>query len=119
MSHFKSVVVKGGSNKGKESVIDVDDPFPRPKRTRSLSGVYDPYKFRSYAAFQTHENYFKDATPLVERAVDQPSLRETNIPIWFATKDWNFLLSDLDVAYVNVVKEFYANAIVEGDKLKC
>ena len=111
--------MKGGSNKGKESVIDVDDPFPRPKRTRSPSGVYDPYKFRSYTAFQTHENYFRDATPLVERAVDQPSLRETNIPIWFATKDWNFLLSDLDVAYVNVVKEFYANAIVEGDKLKC
>ena len=119
MSHFKSVVVKGGSNKGKEPVIDVDDPSPRPKRTRSPLAVYDPHKFRSYAAFQTHENYFKDATPLVERAVDQPSLRETNIPIWFATKDWNFLLSDLDVAYVNEVKEFYANAIVEGDELKC
>ena len=34
-------------------------------------------------------------------------------------KDWNFLLSDLDIAYVNMVKEFYANAIVEGDELKC
>ena len=81
MSPFKSVAVKGGSNKVKEPVIDVDDPSPRPKRTRSLSGVYDPHKFKSYAAFQTHENYFKDATPIVERAVDQPSLRETNIPI--------------------------------------
>ena len=96
-------------------MIDVDDPSSRPKRTRSPSVVYDPHKFKSYAAFQTHENYFRDTTPLVERALDQPSLRETNIPIWFATKDWNFLLSDLDVAYVNMVKEFYANAIVEGD----
>ena len=119
MSPFKSAAVKRGSNKGKELVIDVNDPSPRPKRTCSPSGVYNPHKFRSYASFQTHENYFRDATPIVERAVDQPSLCETNIPIWFATKDWNFLLSDLDVAYVNMVKEFYANAIIEGDELKC
>ena len=119
MSPFKSAAVKGGNNKGKKLVIDVDDPSPRPKRTRSPSGVYEPHKFRSYAAFQSHENYFRDATPIVEWAVDQPSLCETNIPIWFATKDWNFLLSDNDVTYVNMVREFYANAIVDGDELKC
>ena len=119
MSPFKSAAVKGGNNKGKEPVIDVDDPSPRPKRTRSPSGVYEPHKFRSYAAFQSHENYFRDATPIVEWAVDQPSLCETNIPIWFATKGWNFLLSDNDVTYVNMVREFYANAIVDGDELKC
>ena len=119
MSPFKRAVVKGGSNKGKEHVIDVDDLSPRSKRTRSPSGVYDPNEFRSYAAFLTHENYFKEATPLVEKAVDQPSLLDTNIPIWFTTKDWNYLLSNLDDAYVNMVKEFYANAIVEGDELKC
>ena len=100
-------------------MTDVDDSSPRPKRTRSPFGVYDPHKFRSYATFQTHETYFRDATPLIEQVVNQPSLHETNIPIWFATKDWNFLLSDLDVAYVNMVREFYANAIVEGDELKC
>ena len=56
---------------------------------------------------------------MVERAIDQPSLLDTNIPKWFATKDWNFLLSNLDDAYENLVKEFYANAIVEGEELKC
>ena len=56
---------------------------------------------------------------LVERAVDQPSLLDTKIPGWFANKDWNFLLSDLDEAYENLVKEFYANAIIEGKVLKC
>ena len=55
---------------------------------------------------------------LVERAVDQASLLETKIPKWFATKDWNYLLSNLDDAYENLVKEFYANAIFEGDELK-
>ena len=96
MSPFKRAAMKGGSSKGKEPVIDVDDFSPRTKRTRSLSGVFDPNKFRSYAAFQTHENYFRDATPLLVRAVDQSSLLDTDIPKWFAHKDWNYLLSDVD-----------------------
>ena len=55
----------------------------------------------------------------MERALDQASLLDTKIPKWFATKDWNYLLSNLDDAYENMVKEFYANAISERDGLKC
>ena len=119
MSSFEKAAVKGGGSKGKEPVIEVDDFSPKPKRTCSLLGVFDPNKFRSYAAFQTHENYFRDSTPLLERPVDQFSLHNTGIPQWFAHKDWNYLLSDLDEAYENLEKEFYANAIVEGEELKC
>ena len=119
MSPFKRSTVKGGSSKGKEPIIDVDEPSPRSKRTRFSTEVYDPDLFRSYAAFQTYRNYFRDAPLLVERVVDQPSLRDTNIPIWFATKDWNFLLSALEDAYENMVKEFYANAIVNREEIKC
>ena len=96
MSPFKRPTVKGGNSKGKEHVIDVDDLSPRLKRNRSSSGVYDPNKFRTYVAFQTHEKYFRDAKPLLERALDQSSLSNTDIPKWFATKDWNYLLSTLD-----------------------
>ena len=74
MSPFKKAAVKGGGSKGKEPVIEVDDFSPKAKRTHSSLGVFDPNKFRSYAAFQTHENYFQDATPLLERPVDQFSL---------------------------------------------
>ena len=119
MSLFKSSAVKKGCNKGKELVIDVDDPSPRSKRTRFSIGVYDLDLFKSYAAFQTYTSHFRDVPLLVERAVDQPSLLDTNIPIWFAIKDWNFLLSNLKDAYENLVKEFYANAIVEGEEIKC
>lgn len=87
MSSFKSSIVKGGSSKGKEPVIDVDDPSLRSKRTHFSTGVYDLDLFKSYAGFQTYTNYFRDASLLVERVVDQPSLLDTNIPIWFATKD--------------------------------
>ena len=119
MSPFKSLAVKGGSSKEKKSVIDVDDPSPRSKRAWFSKEVYDPDLFRSYAAFQTYTNYFWDAPLLVERVVDQPFLLDTNIPIWFATKDLKFLLSNLVDAYENLVKEFYANAIVEGEEIKC
>ena len=43
----------------------------------------------------------------------------TDIPKWFANKDWNFLLSSLEEPHEQMVKEFYANAIFEGDELKC
>ena len=119
MSPFKTLAVKGGSSKGKEPVLDVDILSPRSKRTQSPTGVFDPDKFRSYVAFQNYENYFKDAPLLVERAVDQAFLLDTRIPKWFATKDWNYLFSNLDDAYENMVKEFNANAIYEGDELKC
>ena len=46
---------------------------------------------------------------------DQFSFHDTEIPQWFAHKDWSYLLSDLNEAYDNLVKEFYANAIVEGE----
>ena len=70
MSPFKRAAVKGGGSKGKEPVIEVDDFSPKAKRTHSPLGVFDPNKFRSYAAFQTHENYFRDATHLLERPFD-------------------------------------------------
>ena len=81
MSPFKSSAVKGGISKGKEPIIDVDEPSPWSKQTRFSTEVHDPNLFRSYAAFQTYRNYFRDAPLLVETVVDQPSLRDTNIPI--------------------------------------
>ena len=69
MSPLKRATVKGGNSKGKDHVINVDDLSPRLKRNRSLSRVYDPNKFRTYAAFQTHEKYFREAKPLLERVL--------------------------------------------------
>ena len=51
-------------------MIDVDDLSPKLKRTQSPTGLYEPNKFRSYAAFQTFEKYFREASLLVERAID-------------------------------------------------
>ena len=56
---------------------------------------------------------------LIERVVEQASLLDTNIPKWFAYKDWNYLLSNFEDPYEELVKEFYANAIFDGDELRC
>ena len=118
MSPFKKSAVKGSSSKGKEPVIDLDSFTPKSKKTRSSTGFYDANKFRSYATSQAYENYFRDTPMLVERVVEQASLFDTKILKWFATKDWNFLLSNFDETYKEMVKEFYTNAIYEGDELK-
>ena len=86
MSPFKSSAVKGGNSKGKELVIDVDDPSPRSKRTRFSTEVYDLELFRSYVTFQTYMNYFRDAPLLVERVVDQSSLFSGLLNAWRATE---------------------------------
>ena len=119
MSPFKKSAVKGGSSKGKELMIDLESLTLKSKKTWSLTGFYDANKFRSYAAFQAYENYFRDAPLLVESVVEQASLLDTNILKCFATKDWDFLLSSFDETYEEMVKEFYANAISDGDELKC
>jgi len=51
-------------------VIDLDSLTLKSKKTRSSTGFYDADKFRSYAASQAYENYFKDAPMLVERVVN-------------------------------------------------
>ena len=118
-SPFKKSAMKGSNSKGKELVIDLDSLTPKSKKTRSSTGFYDANKFRSYATSQAYENYFKDAPMLVERVVEQASLLDTNILKWFTTKDWNFLLSNFDETYKEMVNEFYANVIYDGDEMKC
>ena len=111
--------MKGGSSKGREPVIDLDSFSPKLKKTQASTGFYDANKFRSYATSQAYENYFKDAPLLVERVVEHASLLNTNIPKRFATKDWKYLLSNFEELYEEMVKEFYENAIFDGDELKC
>ncbi|KAK9988773.1 hypothetical protein SO802_029012 [Lithocarpus litseifolius] len=85
----------------------------------SVSAPQAAFSIVEIECYRTYTNYFRDASLLVERAVDQSSLLNTNVPIWFATKHWNFLLSNLEDAYENLVKVFYANVTIEGKEIRC
>ena len=54
---------------------------------------------------------------VIELVVEQATLFDTNIPKWIASKDWNYLLLNLEDPYEELVKEFYANAIFDGEEL--
>ena len=56
---------------------------------------------------------------VIERVVEQASLLDTKIPKWFTSKDWNYHLSNLEDPYEELVKEFFANALFDGDELRC
>ena len=71
-----------------------------------------------HSASQAYENYFKDAPMLVESVVKQASILDTSIPKWYATKDWNFLLSNFDETYEEMVREFYSYTLVSFHHLK-
>ena len=119
MSHFKKPIVKGSYSKGNEPIIDLSNFSPKSKKTRSSTGVFDDTRFRSYTAYQAYLNYFIDSPMVIELVVEQASLLDTNIPKWFASKDRNYLLSNLEDPYEELEKEFYVNAFFDGDELRC
>ena len=119
MSPFKKLAVKGGSSKGTEPVIDLSSFSPKLKKTRFSARVFNDTRFRSYTAYQAYLNCFKNAPMVIERVVEQASLLDTNIPKWFASKDWNYLLLNLEDPYEELVKEFYANVLFDGEEQRC
>jgi len=53
----------------------------------------------------------------MERGVDLESLENTFIPEVFKERTWTKLLNPSGGVYDNIIKEFFANAFVEGDHL--
>ena len=43
---------------------------------------------------------------VVEQVVEQATLLDRNIPQWFTSKYWNYLLLNLNDPYEELVKEF-------------
>ena len=117
MSPFKRLAVKGSSSKGKEPFINLTSFSPKSKKTQFSAGVFNDTQFRSYTAFQAYSSYFKSAPMVIERVVEQATLLDTNIPKCLTSKDWNYLLSNLDDPYEELMKELYVNALFDREEL--
>ena len=74
--------------------------------------------FRNRDAFKAFSEYYKDAVIIVEREVDLPSLENTFILNVFSHTSAPLLLGSVDVHHI-LVREFFLNAVVEGDHLNC
>ena len=65
-------------------------------------------------AFNDH---YERARITLERDVDLESLEGTFIPEVFKERTWTKLLNPMGNVYEDIIREFYANAFMEGDHI--
>ena len=87
---------------------------PSSKRART-----DSDNFRSAKANMKYNDCYKDKTIIMERVVQLESLEGTFIPEVFKERTWTKLLNSVGVVYSEIIKEFFSNAVVNGDRIKC
>ena len=87
---------------------------PSSKRART-----DSDNFRSAKGDMKYNDCYKDKTIIMERVVQLESLEGTFIPEVFKEKTWTKFLNPVGVVYSKIIKEFFSNAVVNGDRIKC
>ena len=55
----------------------------------------------------------------MERVVHLESLEGTFIPEVFRERTWTKLLNPVKVVYSEIIREFFSNATVDGDRIEC
>ena len=87
---------------------------PSSKRTRT-----DSNHFKSVDAYMKYNDCYKEATIIMERVVHLESLEGTFIPEVFRERTWTKLLNPVKVVYSEIIREFFSNAAVDGDRIEC
>ena len=99
------------------------NPSPTKKKTPAKKSEkmmkMDHNLFRSVYHFERYRDSFMKGTIIQERFVDLRELKDTFIPGCFEGRGWDKLLSDLPAVYEPLIREFYANAVIEEDELRC
>ena len=62
---------------------------------------------------------YKRATIIMERVVKLETLEDTFIPDVFKERTWTKLLNPIGVVYSEIMREFFSNATVEGNRIDC
>ena len=84
---------------------------PSSKRARTNSN-----HFKSAMKFN---DCYKGATIIMERVANLESLEGTFILEVFKEKTWTKLLNPVKVVYSKIIREFFSNATINGDRIKC
>ena len=72
----------------------------------------------------TSSNAFRNddvvmAPIILERTVELESLQHTFIPEVFKERTWTKLLNPMGNFHAKIIREFFSNAVVEGDRIGC
>ena len=88
-----------------------------PKRSSSKRACTDSDNFKSVEADMKYNDCYKRATIIMERVVKLETFEDTFIPEMFKERTWTRLLNSVGVVYSEIIREFFSNAIVEGDRI--
>ena len=89
------------------------------KKQSSKRAHTDSDNFRSTEAGLKYIDCYKDKTIIMERVVQLETLQETFIPDVFKERTWTKLLNPSGTVYDEIIREFFSNATVEGNKINC
>ena len=99
------------------------NPSPTKKKTPAKKSEkrmkMDHNLFRYVHHFERYRDSFMKGTIIQERFVDLGDLKDTFIPGCFEGRGWDKLLSDLLAVCEPLIREFYANAVIREDELRC
>ena len=89
------------------------------KHSASKKSIKHPHtdseNLRSIEVDMAYNDFYKKATIIMERVVRMETLENTTIPEIFKERTWTKLLNPSGNVYVELIREFFANATVEGD----
>ena len=89
------------------------------KKPTSKRAHTDSNNFRSMEVDLKYNGCYKRATIIMERVVKLETLVDTFIPEVFKERTWTKLLNLVGVVYLEIIREIFSNASVEGDNISC
>ena len=89
------------------------------KKPSSKCACIDSDHFKFADADMKYNDYYKEATIIMERMAHLESLEGTFIPEVFKERTWTKLLNPVEVVYSEIIREFFSNAAIDGDCIEC
>ena len=77
----------------------------------------DSENFQSIEANMAYNDFYKKASIIMERVVRMETLKSTFIPEVFKKKTWTKLLNPSGNVFANIIREFFANALMEEERI--
>ena len=87
---------------------------PTSKRART-----DSDNFKCVEVDMKYNDCYKRETIIMERVVKLETFEDTFIPEVFKERTWTKLLNPVGVVYSEIIREFFSNVTVEGDRIDC
>ena len=89
------------------------------KKPSSKCARNDSDHFKFAEADMKYNDCYKDKTIIMGRVVQLESLEGTFIREVFKERTWTKLLNPVGVVYLEIIREFFSNAIVNQDRIEC